>query len=128
MTYKEEFIDLFTANVHREGSAHLLEWLQTTDFFTAPASTKYHGACECGLVMHSLNVYHVLMEKHFVSDVDNPESFAICALLHDLCKAQFYKTSTPMSKIKKQDIGKKFPFIQLKMFSLTVMVKNPFFS
>ncbi len=110
MTYKEEFIDLFTTNVHREGSARLLEWLQTTDFFTAPASTKYHGACECGLVMHSLNVYHVLMEKHFVSETDSAESFSICALLHDLCKAQFYKTSTRNVKNKETGRWEEVPF------------------
>lgn len=114
MTYKEEFIDLFTANIHREGASRLLEWLQTTDFFTAPASTKYHGACECGLVMHSLNVYHVLMKKHFVSDVDSPESFAICALLHDLCKAQFYKTSTRNVKNKETGRWEEVPFYSVE--------------
>ncbi|MGN0537219.1 MAG: hydrolase [Acutalibacteraceae bacterium] len=114
MTYKDEFIDLFTANIHREGSSRLLEWLQTTDFFTAPASTKYHGACEGGLVMHSLNVYHVLMNKHFVSDVDSPESFAICALLHDLCKAQFYKTSTRNVKNKETGRWEEVPFYSVE--------------
>ena len=94
MGYKEEFIEIYTSQIQREGAAELLEWMKKTDFFTAPASTKFHGACEQGLVMHSLNVYHTLMEKHFEKDKDNPESFAICALLHDLCKAQFYKVST----------------------------------
>lgn len=94
MGYKEEFIELYNENIGREGSQNLLEWLQKTDFFTTPASTKFHGACECGLVMHSISVYKTMMEKHFDPDTDNKESFAICALLHDLCKAQFYKVST----------------------------------
>lgn len=114
MNYKEEFIDLYTANIKREGSIRLLEWLQTTDFFTAPASTKYHGACEAGLVMHSLNVYHVLMEKHFNPEIDNAESFAICALLHDLCKAQFYKVSTRNVKNKETGKWEEVPFYSVE--------------
>lgn len=94
MSYKQKFIEHYTANIHREGAQDLLKWMETTDFFTAPASTKYHCACEGGLVQHSVKVYELLMEKHFDSTADSPESFAICGLLHDLCKAQFYKTST----------------------------------
>ena len=45
-------------------------------------------------MQHSVKVYQVMMEKHFEEGADNPESFAVCALLHDLCKAQFYKCST----------------------------------
>ena len=101
MSYKQEFTDIYTQNVTREGSAELLKWLETTDFFTAPASTKYHCACENGLVQHSVSVYKVMMEKHFNEETDNPESFAICGLLHDLCKAQFYKTATRNVKNEK---------------------------
>ncbi len=103
MDYKEEFIQIYTDNVRRDGAKELLEWLQKTDFFTAPASTKFHGACEQGLVMHSLSVYHTLMEKHFDPEKDSVESFAICALLHDLCKAQFYKVST--RNVKNEETG-----------------------
>ena len=101
MTYKEQFIDIFTKNVHRDGADELMKWLETTDFFTAPASTKYHCACEAGLVQHSVSVYQVLMEKHFDADTDNHESFAICGLLHDLCKTQFYKTAFRNAKNEK---------------------------
>ncbi|MCI6640869.1 MAG: hydrolase [Pygmaiobacter massiliensis] len=90
MGYREEFIEIYTQQIHRDGSEQLLNWLQTTDFFTAPASTRFHGACECGLVMHSLNVYRVLCQRHY-QEGENMESYAICALLHDLCKANFYK-------------------------------------
>ena len=93
MGYKEDFIEIFTREVKRPGAEKLLEWMQSTDFFTAPASTRFHGACECGLVMHSLNVYHV-MTSRYLEESDNPESFAVCALLHDLCKANYYKVST----------------------------------
>ncbi len=119
MGYKEEFIQIYKENIKREGSAELLEWLKKTDFFTAPASTKFHGACEQGLVMHSISVFKTLVEKHFDPETDNMESFAICALLHDLCKAEFYKVST--RNVKNDETGKwekvpyyavedKFPF------------------
>lgn len=91
--YKEEFIQIFRQHVTRRGGEHLLEWLSSTDFFTAPASTKYHCACEGGLVQHSLNVYKVLRERYF-EESDNEESFALCGLLHDLCKANFYKVGS----------------------------------
>ena len=78
MGYKEEFIDIYTKNIKRDGSQKLLEWMQTTDFFTAPASTKFHGACEHGLVMHSISVYKTMMERHFEPEKDSTESFAIC--------------------------------------------------
>ena len=89
MGYKEEFCEIFRSQIARPGSEKLLTWMEGTDFFTAPASTRFHGACAEGLVMHSLNVYHALMEQ--LEEGDSPESFAICALLHDLCKANFYK-------------------------------------
>jgi hypothetical protein len=91
MGFREEFEAIYQENVKRSGSAELLAWLQTTDFFIAPASTKFHCACLGGLVRHSVSVYHVMREKHFDPKEDSEESFAVCALLHDICKAQFYK-------------------------------------
>ncbi|MDO5602041.1 MAG: HD domain-containing protein [Oscillospiraceae bacterium] len=108
MDYRQEFLEIFRANVKREGAGGLLEWLQKTDFFTAPASTRFHGACECGLVMHSLNVYHVLMERHF-TEGENIESYTICALLHDLCKANFYKAGTRNVKNDETGVWEKVP-------------------
>ena len=93
MDYREEFLEIFQQKVSRPGSEKLLAWLDTTDFFRAPASTRFHGACESGLVLHSLNVYHALRERYF-EEGDSEESFAICGLLHDLCKANFYKPGT----------------------------------
>ena len=93
MGYREEFIELFNRHVTRPGAEKLLEWLDTTDFFRAPASTRFHGACECGLVMHSINVYNVLMSR-FYTEEDNKESFTLVSLLHDLCKANYYKAGT----------------------------------
>ncbi len=114
MNYKDEFIRIYESEIHREGSKELLEWLKKTDFFTAPASTKFHCACEGGLVMHSVGVYNVLMKKHFDSETDNRESFAICALLHDLCKAQFYKVSTRNVKNEQTGAWEKQPFYMVE--------------
>ena len=91
--YREQFIELYNKNITRPGADRLLKWLEGTDFFRAPASTKLHGACEQGLVMHSINVYNAMMQ-HFFTENDNAETFAVCALLHDVCKANFYKVST----------------------------------
>ena len=112
--YKTRFIDLIESNVTRPGAKELLEWLEKTDFYTAPASTKYHCACENGLVMHSLSVFDVMMEKHFDKETDSLESFTICALLHDLCKAQFYKIST--RNVKNEETGKweKVPYYSIE--------------
>lgn len=93
LDYKQIFVDQYTQHIKRRGADRLLEWLLSSDFFTAPASTRFHAAYEGGLVEHSLNVYKVFMKKHFVEGEDDPESVAICTLLHDICKAGFYEVS-----------------------------------
>ena len=70
-----------------------MEWLCSSDFFTAPASTKYHCAFEGGLVHHSLNVYKTLKKRCDEYGITDGESVAICGLLHDICKANFYTIS-----------------------------------
>ena len=92
MSNKEIFIETYNKNIHRPGAEKLLAWLEGTDFFTAPASTRFHAAYEGGLLDHSLNVYNVLISKHFNPETDDLESYTIVSLLHDLCKAGFYKT------------------------------------
>ena len=112
MGYKEEFLALFDEHVHREGCAQLLEWLQTTDFFTAPASTRFHGACAQGLVMHSLIVFRVLRGK-FCREGDDLESVVICSLLHDVCKANYYTVSTRNVKNKETGRWEEVPFYSI---------------
>ena len=94
MGYQEDFCSLLSSQVQRHGVDKLLEWLAGTDFFRAPASTRFHGACEQGLVMHSLNVYKAYMDRFYEEGVDNLESVTLCTLLHDLCKANYYKAGT----------------------------------
>ena len=102
MSAREEFIEIFRENIHREGSEALLDYLMNkSDFFTAPASAKYHGAYAGGLCEHSLNVYHCLVDylnRDRVQELYgleySDESIAIVALLHDLCKIGCYKRGT----------------------------------
>lgn len=82
---KEEFIKLLK-EINREGMDKLIEFLEASDFFEAPASTKFHGAFKGGLMEHSMKVYEILKEKNGDSD-----SVRIIALLHDICKTNFYK-------------------------------------
>ena len=107
MDFKEEFLSVYKKNITREGSDKLLEYLisKQSDFFTAPASTKYHGSHEGGLLEHSLNVYHCLNDyltrpktKEIYGMNYSDETIAISALLHDLCKVNFYKTDYRNSK------------------------------
>ena len=113
MGYREEFCDIWRREVTRPGADKLLEWLSTTDFFKAPASTRFHGACEEGLVMHSLNVYHALMDRFF-EEGDNPESMAVCGLLHDLCKANYYKTGSRNVKNEATGQWEKVPIFMVE--------------
>ncbi|HIX12655.1 MAG TPA: HD domain-containing protein [Candidatus Anaerofilum faecale] len=113
MEHREEFLALFRQQVNRPGADKLLDWLDTTDFFRAPASSRFHCACEGGLVQHSLNVYHVLVD-HFYTEGENLESYTICALLHDLCKANFYKVSTRNVKNDATGQWEKVPFYQVE--------------
>ena len=102
MSAKEEFIEIYRENIRREGADKLLEYLMSpsSDFFTAPASTRYHGAYEGGLVEHSLNVYECLCDylaRERVQELygieASEETVAIVSLLHDIGKKNFYKKS-----------------------------------
>lgn len=97
MTHKEmegRFCGIVSDTISREGIDRLMDWLETSDFFIAPASTKYHGAYEGGLLEHSLNVYDCLnkqLEAAGLQGKYKKESVAIVALFHDICKVNFYK-------------------------------------
>ena len=93
---KQEYIKIFRNNIKREGSDELLKYLESSDFFTAPASTKFHSAFNGGLCLHSINVFNrfvSLLENEYGEnwqDFISLESATICGLLHDVCKVNFY--------------------------------------
>ena len=92
MNTKEEFIRIAKDYIKRDGIDELLDWLECTDFYTAPASTRFHGAHEGGLVLHSLNVFVQLRNlRRWYNCKASDESIAIVALFHDLCKVGCYK-------------------------------------
>lgn len=102
MNYSDEFIDIYSKNITREGSDKLLDYLKTKcDFFRAPASMSHHSAYEGGLCEHSVNVYNCLVDylnrervKNTYNLTYSSETIAISSLLHDLCKIDTYKPST----------------------------------
>ncbi len=103
------------ACVKRPGMDALMNWLEHSDFYTAPASTRFHGNYAGGLLAHSLNVYDKLSE--FVSKYPalgiSDETVAIVALFHDLCKANFYMESTRNVKDESTGTWHKEPFYKI---------------
>ncbi len=98
MSAKDKFIEIYKRDIKREGADKLLEYLLSSDFFTAPASARFHCSYEGGLCEHSLNVYDCLKSylsmprtMEIMGTSYNDESIAIVALLHDLCKIGVYK-------------------------------------
>ncbi len=91
---KEKFIQLLR-KTNREGIEDLINFIEEkTDFFTAPASTRFHGSHEGGLLEHSMKVYEILdyKIKNNVIDLHVPEdTIIIVSLLHDICKVNFTK-------------------------------------
>ena len=105
MQNKEKIISLLRST-ERDGIDKLISYLSKHDYFTAPASTRYHLSCAGGLAQHSLNVYRNMMKLYYGDDWESlseyPErgqevahdNIIIVALLHDLCKVDFYRVSS----------------------------------
>ena len=108
MDNKEKFIQIYKEKIKREGADKFLDYLCSahSDFFEAPASTRFHGNYKGGLCEHSLHVYECLkayLDREQVKDVYKmnytDETIAIVALLHDICKINVYKESTRNKKV-----------------------------
>ncbi len=94
---KAEFLQEYNAHIKRSGADQLLEYLSNNDFFTAPASGRFHLAEAGGLCQHSLNVYKrlkAIVRSEFGDDqrLYSDETIAVCGLLHDVCKVNYYVT------------------------------------
>lgn len=117
---KDSFMEIYRENIKRPGADRLLNWLESSDFFSAPASTRFHLARPGGLVEHSVHVYNRLRELYsneigrnaegpsFLSD-EEEETIAICGLLHDICKANFYGVEMRNRK-NEQGRWEQYPF------------------
>ncbi len=118
MTAKEEFISIYNEFIKRPGADKLLDYLENkSDFFTAPCSTRFHGAYEGGLVEHSVNVYYCLKDylsrprvKEVYGMEFSDETIAIVSLLHDVCKVNFYATEMRNRKNEETGQWEKVPF------------------
>ena len=92
MEIKEQ-VKTMLQEINREGMTELIEFLDKSDYYEAPASTKYHGAYKGGLIEHSYKVYEILSKKVKDHEMEvSEETVRIITLLHDLCKVNFYKT------------------------------------
>lgn len=118
MGAKEEFLEIYRSHIERRGSQQLLEYLQSdaSDFFIAPSSTRYHGSHEGGLVEHSVNVYHCLVDylsrprtKELYRMDFSEETVALTALLHDICKLNLYRVDYRNAK-NEQGVWEKVPY------------------
>lgn len=106
---KAKFLETARNEIHREGLENLLAWLEKSDFFTAPSSTRFHGAYAGGLCQHSLDVLE--MAKKFAPAVGkkiDPEALTVACLFHDLCKVNFYKIDYRNQKV--DGVWKQIPF------------------
>lgn len=101
MSVQQRFERIAKDRIKREGIDQLLGLLRTTDFYTAPASTRYHHAYEGGLAKHSLEVFDILDTDLNLEFEFSKESIAIVALFHDLCKIGFYKVEMRNTKDEK---------------------------
>lgn len=107
---REKFIEVYTTYIHRPGSQELLSWLDKTDFYTAPASTRFHECYSGGLVEHSVNVFYELARliKAYPEVNCSAETAAIISLLHDVCKVNCY--TTEMRNKKENGVWVQVPF------------------
>ena len=106
---KEIFLKIFRKYVNRKGREELLNWLEyKTDFFVAPASTKYHLNEDGGLCLHSLNLLKVIRTENLKKIP--LESIVISCLCHDVCKANTYEKKKTYKGEEYYQWNEKFPF------------------
>ena len=111
---KEEFLKLLR-ETKREWIESLISFLENSDFFTAPASTRFHGSREKGLLEHSLKVYEILKHKVSNSFIDlniNDDTIIIIALLHDICKTNYYSVDYRNAK-NELGVWEKVPYYKI---------------
>ena len=112
---EQQFLDLLE-RVNREGMDELIAFLKKSDFFKAPASTRFHGSREGGLLEHSLKVYEILKHKveHCIEKIDvSEETIILVGLLHDICKVNFYKVDYRNAK-NELGVWEKVPYYRIE--------------
>lgn len=127
---KKRYLELLSG-VNREGIKELIDYLETTDFFTAPASAKYHSNIKGGLCQHSLNVYDNLETLSQLYAVDlSEDSIVLVSLLHDLAKVDYYEYYVQNRKNycangKQYDEHGKFNWVQVGSYKVKDSMERP---
>lgn len=109
---KDRFVSL-VRSINREGINELVEFLEKSDFYTAPASTRFHCSIPEGLLIHSLNVYDMFEQKRKTEPYKtvlgniSDDSSKIITLFHDICKTYMYETDYKNKKIYSETGSKK---------------------
>lgn len=113
---KEKFFQYLSMAIGGDAAVGVVKWLETTDFFNAPASIRNHDAEPGGLVSHSVEVCEAAIElcNSPVFPVMSKESAIKCALLHDVCKANFYKSTTRNVKNEVTGAWEKKPWYEVE--------------
>lgn len=127
MDNKERFMSLCNS-IKREGITDLMDWVNNSDFYNAPASTRFHGSYEGGLLQHSLNVYDELKRLlNAYPEIEcSEETAAIISLFHDFCKINYYGVEKRNRKMNLDSGKAMMPTKQTKSSALAVMEVNQF--
>ena len=112
---RDRFENLLLAT-GREGMSDLIKFINDSDFYSAPASSRFHGAHQGGLLEHSLQVnkdmmviYEAFRERGRLKDGQiNLHSIIIASLLHDICKVNFYKQD--VRNVKNNGVWEQVPY------------------
>ena len=113
MTIQEEFTEIYQQYIHREGADKFLDYLQNkSDFFTAPASTRFHGSYAGGLAQHSINVYRCLrayLDRERVQEEYgmhySDETVALVSLLHERAQNRLLQGRNPERQGRKRRLA-----------------------
>lgn len=103
---KRNTVQTLLSGTGRNGVDNVISFLETSDYFTAPSSMKYHSNYDGGLVDHSLLVLSTGYRLLEMMKVMNPDigtrvaadSLILTTLLHDTCKCSFYKAADKWRK------------------------------
>ena len=102
----KKFESLLLVGCKRNGLDKLIDYIRESDFYSAPASTRFHNCHEGGLLEHTLNVANRLTAKYYEDSIwkerlhdTEYESLLISALLHDICKANYYVAEPKNKKV-----------------------------
>jgi len=120
---KNRFIEILSS-VNRKGVDKMIEYLEDSDFFIAPASTKYHCNFLGGLCKHSLNVYDNIVALNNLYNLNiNADSLVLVSLLHDVSKVNFYEEYFQNKKLyspqgSKYDEGGRYDWVSVKSYKI----------